>query len=46
MNTAVIPILNTGSCGIHIVHGAFKNGCEAAGGLIRKPCQVVIGYVI
>ena len=23
--------LNTGSCGIHIVHGASKDGCEPAG---------------
>ena len=29
-------LLNTGSCGIHIVHGAFKDGCEAAGWTVQK----------
>ena len=29
-------LLNTGSCGIHIVHGAFKDGCDAAGWTVQK----------
>ena len=29
-------LLNTGSCGIHIVHGAFKDGCETAGWTVQK----------
>lgn len=29
-------LLNTGSFGIHIVHGAFKDGCEAAGWTVQK----------
>lgn len=24
-------LLNTGSCGVHIVHGAFKDGCNEGG---------------
>ena len=24
-------VLNIGSCGLHILHGAFKNGVEASG---------------
>lgn len=29
-------LLNTGSCGIHVVHGAFKDGCDAAGWTVQK----------
>ena len=29
-------LLNTDSCGIHIVHGAFNDGCEAAGWTVQK----------
>lgn len=31
-------LLNTGSCGVHIVHGAFEDGCDEAG--CRKLFQV------
>ena len=27
-------LLNTGSCGIHTVHGAFKDGCDGAGWMV------------
>ena len=29
-------LLNTGSCGIHIVHGAFQDGCKAAGWTVQQ----------
>ena len=29
-------LLNTGSCGVHIVHGAFKNDCNEAGWTLQK----------
>ena len=29
-------LLNTGSCSIHIVHGAFKDGCKTAGWTVQK----------
>ena len=38
-------LLNTGSLGIHIVHGAFKMAVKKLDGLYRKPCQVFIGYL-
>ena len=29
-------LLNTGGFGIHIVHGAFNDGCKAAGWTVQK----------
>ena len=29
--TASSKMLQTGSCGLHILHNAFRGGCEAAG---------------